>query len=96
MHQMEYIKKCKKCGVENSVHSDICICGENLIMIIPTLAKEREIRKYRRCSVCKTKNYLENDRDVRKCSNCGYDRLYVSQIEDDKEEIIEDVVEENE
>ena len=86
---MEYIKKCNKCGIENSVHTDICICGENLIMIVPTLAKEIENRKFRRCSVCKTKNYLEDNRDVRKCSNCGYDRLYVSQIEEDNEEVFD-------
>lgn len=94
-----YVKICNKCGTKNSVNIDNCSCGESLVLIIPTevegeddklttCTKENQIvtsegKKFRRCKVCGTINYLDNGRDVRKCSNpnCLNDELYRSKIE---------------
>lgn len=94
-----YVKICNKCGEKNPVTNDNCYCGESLLLIIPTEvecvdknldfgADEKQIlksakRRFRRCKVCGTINYLDNGKDVRKCGNpnCSNDELYRSRIE---------------
>lgn len=83
-------KRCKKCGRENPTSSDICFCGNDLILTIPvdigrpkvesnniSIEIETNIRskKYKRCKVCNTKNYYEHEADLIVCKYCGDDQI---------------------
>lgn len=94
-----YVKICNRCGAKNPAINDNCSCGESLLLIIPTEIESEddnlivctkknqfvasEERRFRRCKVCGTINYLDNGKDVRKCGNpnCSNDELYRSKIE---------------
>lgn len=86
----KYIKICPNCNYDNSAIQDVCVCGQKLDFIIPTKRLMTETKsnietelqgvRFRQCKTCNTKNYLENNKDIRICKNCGNDELYKSKI----------------
>ena len=84
MDKSNLVRVCDNCGKENSLEVRICSCGNNLELICPTPATNKH-KKYRKCIVCGQENYIENGKDVRKCSRCGNNELYKSKIEELKE-----------
>lgn len=74
-----YIKICKNCSKKHNFDdcSDLCECGASLITVAPVEDNSvDETKRYKKCDVCGTKNYIVNGVDVRVCSKCGSDNLY--------------------